>query len=218
MRSTPGRAGHHRMLPAGIEERRPPAFVRVARERQVEALVRHSILDPPDAGPGVEPIVERHEGRRAVRRWDRHFSGVSRCPTSVIQRADGSRVRREQHFATALCRFRDRFSDLVEPVGGGDRSRDRAGGDQRRQTIEHRRDVIRLGKHPGDEARQGRRQGGRSIGRRGLPPPPPMRPKRTPPKLRQGRGSRGGRETEAAGTSASRRASSRVGRARTPSS
>ena len=44
-----------------------------------------------------------------------------------------SRIRGEQHLATALCRFRDRFSDLVETVGGGDRGGDRPCGNQRRQ-------------------------------------------------------------------------------------
>ena len=56
-----------------------------------------------------------------------------------------SRFRREQHLAAALCGFGDRFADLVETVSGDDRSRDRAGGDQRRQMIEHRRDLVRRG-------------------------------------------------------------------------
>ncbi len=59
--------------------------------------------------------------------------------------ADESRSRREQHLATALPGFRDRFRDLFEPVGRDDGGRDRAGTDQRRQMIEHRRDLIRLG-------------------------------------------------------------------------
>src|SRR5262245_54918569 len=44
--------------------------------------------------------------------------------------ADASRVRREQHLATALGRVRDRCPDLVETVGGSHRGRDCAGGDQ----------------------------------------------------------------------------------------
>ena len=60
-------------------------------------------------------------------------------------RAGKSRFRREQHLAAALCGFGDRFADMVETVSGDDRSRDRAGGDQRRQKIEHRRDLVRRG-------------------------------------------------------------------------
>src|SRR6266852_8058807 len=64
-------------------------------------------------------------GRSRVRPWrfitkTSHFSGVARCATSLIQLAGGSRFRREQDFATALRRYRDRFPDLVETVGGGD--------------------------------------------------------------------------------------------------
>ena len=81
-------------------------------------------------------VLVRHDLQSAVRlqRFD-----------IAAHHADESRFRREQHLATALCRFRDRFRDLVETVGGGDRGRDRAGGDQRRQMIEHRGDLIRLG-------------------------------------------------------------------------
>jgi hypothetical protein len=45
-----------------------------------------------------------------------------------------SRFRRKQHLADrrSVC-FRDRFSDLIEIVGGGDRGGNRAGDDQRRQ-------------------------------------------------------------------------------------
>jgi len=54
-----------------------------------------------------------------------------RNPVASVDPAveDESRFRREQHLATALCHFRDRFPDLVETIGGGDRDRDRAGGD-----------------------------------------------------------------------------------------
>src|ERR1700722_12071802 len=57
-----------------------------------------------------------------------------------------SDVRRKQHLAATLGGVRNRFPNLVETVGGGDRGRDRAGGDQRSQTVEHRRDIIRTGR------------------------------------------------------------------------
>src|SRR3989442_8112848 len=43
-------------------ERRPPAALVVARELEVEALVRHADRDPSDAGPGVQPGSQRPEG------------------------------------------------------------------------------------------------------------------------------------------------------------
>jgi hypothetical protein len=66
-------------------------------------------------------------------------------PLLEFNLVDESRFRREQHLAAALPGFRDRFRDLFEPVGRDNGGRDRAGSDQRRQMIEHRRDLIRLG-------------------------------------------------------------------------
>src|SRR6266851_667756 len=54
----------------------------------------------------------------------------SRRSTQCDRPTDELRFRREQHLAAALCCFRDRFLDFVETIGGGDRRRDRAGGDQ----------------------------------------------------------------------------------------
>src|SRR5262249_16341717 len=50
-----------RMLHAGRVERRPPAALVVLRQLEVEALTVHPNSDVADAGPGVEPCVERPE-------------------------------------------------------------------------------------------------------------------------------------------------------------
>jgi len=52
---------------------------------------------------------------------------------------------REQHLTAALFRYHDRFVYLVEGVGGGDKARDGAGGNQRREVIERCYDV-RIGR------------------------------------------------------------------------
>src|SRR4029450_3671894 len=69
------RAGR-RVLHPGRVERRAPAALVVARELEVEALVRHADCDVADAGPGVEPCAESPERALVVRALK---TGESEC-------------------------------------------------------------------------------------------------------------------------------------------
>jgi|SRR5262245_16217716 len=55
------RRARGRVLHPGRVKGRPPAALVVARELEVEALVRHAALDGTDAAPGVEPRAESRE-------------------------------------------------------------------------------------------------------------------------------------------------------------